>query len=110
MLEVRVESDVCIMKVLCEVTVASLEALKKEIEENLKEDYKGYILNLDSCTYMHSKGFEYIVELYKAIKKQKKKLVITNMVQDVKKLFEITKIDAIIETYKIEKEALDSMK
>lgn len=110
MLEVRTEGDIRILKVICEVTHNNIKGLESEIEENLSDEVKKYIINLGSCTYINSEGFSYIIEFYRRLKREGRKLVITDMVQDVRRLFEVTKMDSIIETYKNEKEALDRLK
>ncbi len=107
MFEVRAEGDICVIKVLGEITYVNMEEVKKEIQEKVQGEFRVYVLNLGSCTYINSIGFGYIVESFQKIKKEKKKLIICNLVPDVKKLFEITKMDTIIEIYKSEKEALE---
>jgi len=106
MLEVRNESHICIIKILGEITNNNLEMLISDLEENIREEHDIYLLNLSNCAYVNSRGFGYLVELYKRLKKEKKKLVLSDLVPDVMKLFEITKINTIIEIYRTEKDAL----
>ena len=109
MLEVRNESHICIIKIFGEINNNNLEMLISDLEENIKEEYKVYLLNLSNCAYISSRGFGYIVELYKKLKKEKKKLVLAGLVPDVKKLFQITKMSNIIEMYNTENDALFSL-
>ncbi len=109
MLEIRTLDNICIIKIMCELTHTNLVELRETIEEKSKEDFKVYLLNLESCTYINSQGFGYIVDLHRKLKSERKKLVISNLVPDVRKLFEITKMNVIIEVYKNEKEALERL-
>lgn len=106
MLEIRVEEGICIIKVQCELTHINLSELGREIENKINEGYKAFLLNLAGCAYINSEGFSYVMELYKRLKGEKKILAISNPVPDVRKLFEITKIDTVIEIFKTENEAI----
>jgi anti-sigma B factor antagonist len=83
--------------------------IKENVEANIKEEYKGYILNLETCTYINSSAFEYLVELYKRLKSAKKRLILCSMVPDVYQLFNITRLDKIIDICKNEKDAIKEM-
>ena len=109
MFEIKVESSICIMKIGCEISYANMKDIKEKIESNIKEEYKGYILNLEGCTYINSSAFEYLVELYKRLKSAKKRLIICSMVPDVYELFNITRLYKIIDICKNEKEAITEM-
>lgn len=109
MFEVKVESSICIMKIECEISYSNMQTIKEKIEANIKEEYNGYILNFEICTYINSSAFEYLVELYKRLKNEKKRLVFCSMVPDVYELFNITRLHKIIDICKNEKEAITAM-
>ncbi len=109
MIEVKSQGNICIIKLMCELTHTNLSEIKNVIEERLEEDFKIYLLNMESCTYINSQGFGYIVDLHRRLKSERKKLAVSNLVPDVRKLFEITKVNMIIEVYKNEKEALEQL-
>ena len=81
----------------------------KQILNSLLESTKGYILNLEQVKKIDSTGFGFILNMIKKIP-QDSKLVIVVSDPFIKDLFNITKIDKLVELVPSISEAMDKVK
>ena len=75
----------------------------------LEQGNQTVVMNLNGVTYMNSAGIGIIVDSYKQFKERGGRLILTNLVSDIQKLFEVTKLNKFIEIYRTEEEAITKL-
>lgn len=83
------------------------ELLDRIVKENGKETV---ILSLDGVIYMNSAGLGIIIDTYKKFKEKKGRVVLCNLMPDIARLFEVTRINRFIEIYDNETLAIQSVR
>lgn len=76
----------------------SIESLEKKV-----------ILSLDGVFYLNSAGLGIIIDTYKKFKEVQGHIVLCNLMPDITKLFEVTKLNNFIEIFKNEEEAISRL-
>lgn len=79
------------------------EYCNKLMEENC---FNTVVLDISGVSYMNSAGIGMIVECYKKFKENGGRLALCSLPLDIRKLFEITKLDQFIEIYPDEETAI----
>lgn len=93
-----------------QIKISSQAECKEYFDREIGGDCsKTVVLNLSGVGYMNSAGIGMIVESFKKFKDNGGRLVICNLVPDISKLFEITKLDHFIEVYPDEETAIQKL-
>ena len=80
--------------------------VRTELSKLVDRQAKKILIDLKKVTYIDSSGLATFVELFQKMKRYGGILVIFNLSQGVRSVFEIAKLDAIFKLAKDEKEAL----
>ena len=80
--------------------------VRTELSKLVDRQAKKILIDLKKVTYIDSSGLATFVELFQKMKRYSGVLVIYNLSQGVRRVFEIAKLDAIFKLAKDEKEAL----
>ncbi|HSV95579.1 MAG TPA: STAS domain-containing protein [Spirochaetota bacterium] len=81
--------------------------VEKEINRIIEQEAQSsLLLNLGQVEYMSSSGLRIFVSTMRALKESKRKLVLCNMNNSVKKIFEVVELMDMFEVYETEEEAL----
>ncbi|NLD47517.1 MAG: STAS domain-containing protein [Clostridiaceae bacterium] len=80
----------------------------KDLLDNLARESEGrtVILSMDGVIYMNSAGLGIIIDTYKKFKEKKGRMILCNLMPDISKLFEVTRLNRFIEIYDTEVDAL----
>lgn len=83
----------------------------RDILDELAKDCEGgtVIINMDGVVHMDSAGLSIITEADRRFKEKKGRLILCNLLPDIMKLFEVTKLNKFIEIYPSEREALNRL-
>lgn len=84
------------------------EPLRQLIFKQLHEDRKDFLIDLESVVYVSSAVLGFFITLYKDLKEQGGRLKLVNAQPSVSNLFEITRLDRILEMYSDRTTALNS--
>lgn len=85
--------------------------IEKEINKLISaEPSCNFILNLKDVEYMSSSGLRIFVSTMRILKESKRKLVLCNMNNAVKKIFEVVELTDMFDIFNSENEALDFLK
>ncbi|MDH5718550.1 MAG: STAS domain-containing protein [Spirochaetia bacterium] len=97
-------------------TIISLEGrldieLSKKIETNLLEVIKEHpknnmIINLKKVDYMSSSGIRMIIQVFNKLKRKNQRLLLCELNENIKKVFNIVGLIDILEIVETEKEAI----
>ncbi|MBF8437335.1 STAS domain-containing protein [Halanaerobiaceae bacterium Z-7014] len=89
-----------ILKVDGEVIFENSNRVKEKAKEIIKEiEAKKLIVDLSSTSYLDSSGIGVILSLFKFMRDNDGKLLIANPNEKVKRVFEVTKLNQILDIY-----------
>ena len=110
-MEMKVESKeldgIKVVKLTGQIRISTQNEFK-DLLDNIARDYgsKTVVLSLDGVIYMNSAGLGIVIDTYKKFKEMKGRLVLCNLMPEISKLFEVTRINRFIEIYATESEAI----
>jgi anti-anti-sigma factor len=106
---VRQEGEVDLVDLNGKITIGEGDVVLREtIDKSLKEGRKKLVLNLSRVSYMDSAGIGELVACYKRAREAGGHLKLLNPSGKVYDLLQLTKLEEIFETFRDEKEALES--
>ena len=106
-LETKELNGVKIIKLAGQVRISTQNEFKDLLDDLVKENEgKTVIMNMDGIIYMNSAGLGIMIDTYKKFKEMKGRMVLCNLLPDIMKLFEVTKLNRFIEIYHNEGEAM----
>jgi anti-sigma B factor antagonist len=86
-----------VVKISGDIDAYHSAAFKQKVMEHMENTDKKYIvLDMSEVSYIDSAGLGSIVSLIKESKKLEKELVLVSLKKQIKKIFEMTKLDKII--------------
>jgi anti-sigma B factor antagonist len=86
-----------VVKISGDIDAYHSAAFKQKVMEHMENTDKKYIvLDMSEASYIDSAGLGSIVSLIKESKKLEKELVLVSLKKQIKKIFEMTKLDKII--------------
>lgn len=108
--EVKEEKNVKIVKLTGQIRISTQNEFKDLLDDIAKKNSeKTLILSLDGVIYMNSAGLGIIIDTYKKFKENKGRMILCDLMPDISKLFEVTRINRFLEIYDSEKEALEAV-
>ena len=106
-LETKELNGVKIIKLAGQVRISTQNEFKDLLDDLVKENEgKTVIMNMDGIIYMNSAGLGIMIDTYKKFKEMRGRMVLCNLLPDIMKLFEVTKLNRFIEIYLSEGEAM----
>ena len=88
----------------------NIEEIGEELFSLVKNDYRTkMILNLDNVVYLSSAVLGKIMALNKKIKRESGALALINVKDDIREIFTITKLDAVIPIFDDLRKAVDTV-
>ncbi len=107
--DTRQIGNVSIIDLFGKITIGEGDVIMREKVEELLEGGKvNIIINLNKVKYMDSAGIGELVACQKRAKEKGGEVKLLNIPSKVSDVLEIVNIGGVFETYKDEKEALDS--
>ncbi|SRR6056297_297890 len=86
-----------VVKVAGDIDAYHSATFKQKVMEHMVNTDKKYIvLDMSEVSYIDSAGLGSIVSLIKESKKSEKEIVLVSLKKQIKKIFEMTKLDKII--------------
>ena len=108
--EVKEVEGVKIINLTGQIRISTQNEFKDLLDIAAKENKgKTIILSLGGVIYMNSAGLGIIIDTYKKVKEQKGRMILCNLMPDIEKLFEITRLNRFLEIYSTEQDALQKI-
>lgn len=108
--EIKEENNVKIVKLTGQIRISTQNEFKDLLDDiSKKNSEETLILSLDGVIYMNSAGLGIIIDTYKKFKENKGRMILCDLMPDISKLFEVTRINRFLEIYDSEKEALEAV-
>jgi anti-sigma B factor antagonist len=94
---VRKEGDVSVVSVEGQLIVGNRQELKQRVLDELERGERRFLIDFGQTGYIDSSGLGVLVSLSKRIRELNGELRLTNLNDDLKSLFELTKLDTLFQ-------------
>src|SRR3954462_2865552 len=105
---IKKESDVIVVDVEGQLIVGNRQELKQKVLDELERGEKKFLIDFSQTGYIDSSGLGVLVSLSKKIREQGGELRLANRNDDLKTLFELTKLDTLFQIADTRERALES--
>ncbi|MEX0907064.1 MAG: STAS domain-containing protein [Gemmatimonadota bacterium] len=106
--DVKKQDDVTIIDVEGQLIVGNRQELKQKVLEELEGGARKFLIDFSGTGYIDSSGLGVLVSLSKKIREQGGELRLANLNEDLRTLFELTKLDTLFHIASDRQEALTS--
>jgi anti-sigma B factor antagonist len=106
--EVGKQGDITVLNVEGQLIVGNRQELKQKVLEELEDGERKFLIDFDRTGYIDSSGLGVLVSLSKKIREQGGELRLANLNDDLRTLFELTKLDTLFQISSSRDEALSS--
>ena len=106
--QVDKQGDVTVVDVEGQLIVGNRQELKQKVLEQLENGDRKFVIDFSNTGYIDSSGLGVLVSLSKKIREQGGELRLANLNEDLKTLFELTKLDTLFHISSSRDEALQS--
>ena len=107
--QVSKSGDVMVVDVEGQLIVGNRQELKQKILDELDGGERKFVVNFSETGYIDSSGLGVLVSLSKKIREQEGVLRLANLNEDLRTLFELTKLDTLFEIADSREEALKGL-
>jgi len=95
--QVQKVNDVLVVDVEGQLIVGNRQELKQKVLEELEGGERKFIIDFEKTGYIDSSGLGVLVSLSKKIREQGGELRLANLNEDLRTLFELTKLDTLFQ-------------
>jgi anti-sigma B factor antagonist len=88
-------NDVLVVDVEGQLIVGNRQELKQKVLEELENGERKFVVDFEKTGYIDSSGLGVLVSLSKKVREQGGELRLANLNEDLKTLFELTKLDTL---------------
>lgn len=106
--DVKKQNGVTIIDVEGQLIVGNRQELKQKVLEELEGGARKFLIDFSGTGYIDSSGLGVLVSLSKKIREQGGELRLANLNEDLRTLFELTKLDTLFHIASSRPEALSS--
>lgn len=106
--DVSTLNDVTVIDVQGQLIVGNRQELKQKVLEELEGGARKFLIDFSRTAYIDSSGLGVLVSLSKKIREQGGELRLANLNDDLRNLFELTKLDTLFHIANGRDEALAS--
>lgn len=107
--EVSKSDDVTVISVEGQLIVGNRQELKQKVLEELEKGERKFVVDFSSTGYIDSSGLGVLVSLSKKIREQGGELRLASLNEDLRTLFELTKLDTLFKIADSRDEALQGL-
>ncbi len=102
------QGDVLVVDVDGQLIVGNRQELKQKVLDELERGERKFLIDFSNTGYIDSSGLGVLVSLSKKIREQGGELRLANLNEDLKTLFELTKLDTLFQIADSRDRALES--
>ncbi len=106
--DVSKQGDITVIDVEGQLIVGNRQELKQKVLDELEHDARRFLIDFSDTGYIDSSGLGVLVSLSKKIREQGGELRLANLNDDLRTLFELTKLDTLFHIANSREEALES--
>ena len=105
-IETKENNGVFVLYIKGEMDLNSSPDVKKEFDKIVEAKHFNIVINFQDMPYIDSSGLATIVDFFKTIKENDGQLILCELLEKVKKLFVITRLDKLFKIIDTEEQAL----
>ncbi len=105
--QVSQSGEVTLVEVEGQLIVGNRQELKQQVLERLEAGDRKFVIDFANTGYIDSSGLGVLVSLSKKIREQGGELRLSNLNEDLRTLFELTKLDTLFKITDSKAEALE---
>ncbi len=102
------QGDIVVVDVEGQLIVGNRQELKQKVLDELEKGGRKFLVDFTQTGYIDSSGLGVLVSLSKKIREQGGELRLANLNDDLKTLFELTKLDTLFQIADTRERALES--
>ena len=102
------QDGIVIMEIEGQLIVGNRQELKQKMLDELEKGARKFLIDFAKTGYIDSSGLGVLVSLSKKIREQGGELRLANLNDDLKTLFELTKLDTLFQIAETREKALTS--
>lgn len=106
---IKKQGDVCIVDVEGQLIVGNRQELKQKVLDEIERGERKFLVDFSQTGYIDSSGLGVLVSLSKKIREAGGELRLANLNDDLKTLFELTKLDTLFHIASTRDEALKNL-
>lgn len=107
--QVTKENDVTVVAVEGQLIVGNRQELKQKVLDELENGERKFVVDFDQTGYIDSSGLGVLVSLSKKIREQGGEFRLAGLNEDLRTLFELTKLDTLFKIAGSRAEALKGL-
>lgn len=107
--ELKKQADVTVVDVDGQLIVGNRQELKQRVLEELENGDRKFVIDFANTGYIDSSGLGVLVSLSKKIREQGGELRLASLNEDLRTLFELTKLDTLFRITESREEALEGL-
>ncbi len=107
--EVKKQDDITVVDVEGQLIVGNRQELKQKVLEELEGGERKFVIDFSETGYIDSSGLGVLVSLSKKIREQGGELRLAGLNEDLRTLFELTKLDTLFKIEESREEALQGL-
>jgi anti-sigma B factor antagonist len=104
--QVEKQGEVTVVDVEGQLIVGNRQELKQKVLEQLENGDRKFVIDFSNTGYIDSSGLGVLVSLSKKIREQGGELRLANLNEDLRTLFELTKLDTLFKIADSRQEAM----
>jgi len=106
--DVQKRNDITVIDVKGQLIVGNRQELKQKVLDELEAGARKFLVDFAGTGYIDSSGLGVLVSLSKKIREQGGELRLANLNEDLRTLFELTKLDTLFQIANNREDALAS--
>lgn len=107
--QVSMTGDVTVIDVQGQLIVGNRQELKQKVLDELEKGGRKFVIDFSDTGYIDSSGLGVLVSLSKKIREQGGELRLASLNEDLRTLFELTKLDTLFKIADTRDEALTGL-
>jgi anti-sigma B factor antagonist len=107
--QVERQGEVTVVDVEGQLIVGNRQELKQKVLEQLESGDRKFVIDFSNTGYIDSSGLGVLVSLSKKIREQSGELRLANLNEDLRILFELTKLDTLFKIADSRQDAMAGM-
>jgi anti-sigma B factor antagonist len=105
---IKKQGDIVVVDVEGQLIVGNRQELKQRVLDELEKGERKFLIDFSQTGYIDSSGLGVLVSLSKKIREQGGELRLANLNDDLKTLFELTKLDTLFQISDTRERALET--
>ena len=107
--QVSMSGDVTVIDVEGQLIVGNRQTLKRTVLDEVERGKRKFVVDFSNTSYIDSSGLGVLVSLSKKISEQGGELRLAGLNEDLRTLFELTKLDTLFTIAESREEALNGL-